>query len=87
MKFTRKDFMSSAAAFAVSPMLAADGRKIRTPLMLDTKRMAIHDGPGSGTRTTATQAESRSSCRSGRMVSGERIRNPSLNQQKAMASA
>ena len=46
MKFTRKDFMASAAAFAVSPMLAADGRKIKTPLMLDTKRMAIHDGPG-----------------------------------------
>ena len=46
MKFTRKDFMASAAAFAVSPMLAADGRQIKTPLMLDTKRMAIHDGPG-----------------------------------------
>ena len=46
MKFTRKDFMSSAAAFAVSPMLAADGSQIKTPLMLDTKRMAIHDGPG-----------------------------------------
>ena len=46
MKFTRKDFMASAAAFAVSPMLAADGRKVKTPLMLDTKRMAIHDGPG-----------------------------------------
>ena len=46
MKFTRKDFMASAAAFVVSPMLAADGRKIKTPLMLDTKRMAIHDGPG-----------------------------------------
>ena len=46
MKFTRKDFMVSAAAFAVSPMLAADGRKMKTPLMLDTKRMAIHDGPG-----------------------------------------
>ena len=46
MRFTRKDFMASAAAFAVSPMLAADGRKIKTPLMLDTKRMAIHDGPG-----------------------------------------
>ena len=44
--FTRKDFMASAAAFVVSPMLAADGRKIKTPLMLDTKRMAIHDGPG-----------------------------------------
>ena len=46
MKFTRKDFMSSAAAFVVSPVLAADGRQIKTPLMLDTKRMAIHDGPG-----------------------------------------
>ena len=46
MKLTRKDFMASAAAFAVSPMLAADGRQIKTPLMLDTKRMAIHDGPG-----------------------------------------
>ena len=46
MKFTRKEFVASAAAFAVSPMLAADGRKMRTPLMLDTKRMAIWDGPG-----------------------------------------
>ena len=46
MKLTRQDFVASAAAFAVSPMLAADGRKVKTPLMLDTKRMAIHDGPG-----------------------------------------
>ena len=46
MRITRKEFMASAAAFAVSPMLAADGRKMRTPLMLDTKRMAIWDGPG-----------------------------------------
>ena len=46
MKITRKKFVVSAAAFAVSPMLAADGRKMRTPLMLDTKRMAIWDGPG-----------------------------------------
>ena len=38
--------MASAAAFAVSPMLAEDGRKVKTPLMLDTKRMAIWDGPG-----------------------------------------
>ena len=38
--------MASAAAFAVSPMLAEDGRKLKTPLMLDTKRMAIWDGPG-----------------------------------------
>ena len=48
--FTRKDFMASAAAFAVRPMFAADGRKVKTPLMLDTKRLAIHDGPG--VRTT-----------------------------------
>ena len=46
MKFTRKEFMASAAAFTVSPMLASDGRKVKTPLMLDTKRMAIYDGPG-----------------------------------------
>ena len=46
MNITRKEFVVSAAAFAVSPMLAADGRKMRTPLMLDTKRMAIWDGPG-----------------------------------------
>ena len=46
MKITRKEFISSAAAFAVSPMLAGGGRKVKTPLMLDTKRMAIWDGPG-----------------------------------------
>ena len=46
MTITRKEFVASAAAFAVSPMLAADGRKMRTPQMLDTKRMAIWDGPG-----------------------------------------
>ncbi len=46
MRITRKEFVASAAAFAVSPMLAASGRKVNTPLMLDTKRMAIWDGPG-----------------------------------------
>ena len=46
MTITRKEFIASTAAFAVSPMLAADGRKMRTPQMLDTKRMAIWDGPG-----------------------------------------
>ena len=46
MTITRKEFVVSAAAFAVSPMLAADGREVKTPLMLDTKRMAIWDGPG-----------------------------------------
>ena len=39
MKITRKEFISSAAAFAVSPMLSADGRRMKTPLMLDTKRI------------------------------------------------
>ena len=43
---TRKDFIGSAVAFSVVPMSAADGRKMKTPLMLDTKRMAIWDGPG-----------------------------------------
>ena len=46
MTITRKEFIASTAAFAVSPMLAGDGRKVKTPLMLDTKRMAIWDGPG-----------------------------------------
>ena len=46
MRITRKEFMASATAFAVSPMLAEDGRKLKTPLMLDAKRMAIWDGPG-----------------------------------------
>ena len=50
MKFSRKEFMASAAALAVSPMFASDGRKMKTPLMLDTKRMAIWDG--TGIRTT-----------------------------------
>ena len=46
MKTTRKAFIGASAAFAVSPMLSADGRAVKTPLMLDTKRMAIWDGPG-----------------------------------------
>ena len=33
-------------ALAVAPAFAVDGRAIKTPLMLDAKRMAIHDGPG-----------------------------------------
>ena len=45
----RRTFLEQAASlcgtFAVSPLLAA-GRPVKTPLMLDTKRMAIHDGPG-----------------------------------------
>jgi len=43
---SRKEFLAESAAFAVSPLLAAGGRAVKTPLMLDTKRMAIWDGPG-----------------------------------------
>lgn len=43
---TRRGFCTAAAAFAVAPAFAADGRAIKTPLMLDAKRMAIWDGPG-----------------------------------------
>ena len=43
---TRKEFIAAASAFAVAPAVASDGRPMKTPLMLDTKRMAIWDGPG-----------------------------------------
>ncbi len=43
---TRRDVLAGASAFAVAPLFAADGRRTKTPLMLDTKRMAIWDGPG-----------------------------------------
>ena len=46
MKATRRSFIGGTAAFSVAPMFAALGRKVKTPLMLDTKRMAIWDGPG-----------------------------------------
>ena len=46
MTVTRKEFLSATAAFAVKPLVAAGGRAVKTPLMLDTKRMAIWDGPG-----------------------------------------
>jgi len=46
MNITRKEFIAASTAFAASPMLSAAGRTVRTPLMLDTKRMAIWDGPG-----------------------------------------
>ena len=46
MTITRKEFIAASAAFAVSPLLSAAGRAVKTPLMLDTKRMAIWDGPG-----------------------------------------
>jgi len=43
---TRRDVLAGAAAFAVAPLFATDGHRTKTPLMLDTKRMAIWDGPG-----------------------------------------
>ena len=43
---SRRSFIAGATAFVVAPAFAADGRPLKTPLMLDTKRMAIHDGPG-----------------------------------------
>lgn len=43
---TRREMIASSAAFAVAPLLARGSRLIKTPLMLDTKRMAIWDGPG-----------------------------------------
>ena len=46
MKVTRREFAAAATAFAVAPMPALGGRAPKTPLMLDTKRMAIWDGPG-----------------------------------------
>lgn len=46
----RRDFIAGAAAFALAPAFAADGRPVRAPLMLDAKRMALYDGPG--VRTT-----------------------------------
>lgn len=42
----RRDFLVGSAAFALSPLWAADGHLLKTPLMLDTKRMAVYDGPG-----------------------------------------
>ena len=47
---SRRDFCRGVAAgfasFALAPTLAVDGRTVRTPLMLDAKRMAVWDGPG-----------------------------------------
>ena len=45
----RREFCIGAACAAGMPAFAwgeAGGRRIKTPLMLDTKRMAIWDGPG-----------------------------------------
>lgn len=46
MNMTRKEFIAASTAFAVRPLLSAAGQSVKTPLMLDAKRMAIYDGPG-----------------------------------------
>ena len=38
--------IAATAALSVAPLFARAARPIKTPLMLDTKRMAIWDGPG-----------------------------------------
>ena len=43
---TRKEFITCSAAFFVSAALADGKKRRREPLLLDVKRMAIHDGPG-----------------------------------------
>ena len=43
---TRREFLVSGASLAVTAAVAGPGRFRREPLMLDAKRMAIHDGPG-----------------------------------------
>ena len=48
----RRVFIAGAASFAAVPLLGAKregralSRPLKTPLMLDVKRMAVHDGPG-----------------------------------------
>ena len=46
MMIERRSFLTGAMALAVMPEALASGRTVKTPLMLDTKRMALHDGPG-----------------------------------------
>ena len=50
----RRGFISGAASLAAVPLLGKDNKReerasshpLKTPLMLDVKRMAVHDGPG-----------------------------------------
>lgn len=46
VRLDRRDFIAGATSFAVLPSFADGARPVKTPLMLDTKRMAVHDGPG-----------------------------------------
>ena len=43
---TRREMIAATAALSVAPLFARAARPIKTPSMLDTKRMAIWDGPG-----------------------------------------
>ena len=46
-RFGRREFIGAGAAISLSPrVLVAREHAFKTPLMLDMKRMAIHDGPG-----------------------------------------
>ena len=45
-RIDRRAFIGGSLALALAPTFAESGRRIRTPLMLDVKRMALHDGPG-----------------------------------------
>ena len=46
MKIKRKEFVSGLLSLAVCPPPVLGGQGKKTPLLLDAKRMAIHDGPG-----------------------------------------
>ena len=46
MRISRKEFLSGSAAFALTRAFGGVRGPGRVPLLLDTKRMAIHDGPG-----------------------------------------
>lgn len=43
---SRRELLSGTAAFAIVSTVRANGHPLKMPLMLDAKRMAIHDGPG-----------------------------------------
>ena len=46
MRVSRKEFLSGSAAFVLTKAFGGARGPGRVPLLLDTKRMAIHDGPG-----------------------------------------
>ena len=46
MRISRKEFLSGSTAFVLANAFGGARGPGRVPLLLDTKRMAIHDGPG-----------------------------------------